>query len=195
MKLEKRKLSGREKDEAAIELLERLREQLHSSNTTIARQTAFNLSWLQEDGFDILKEALFTSKSKRTKNAATYGLRKMRGRMSKPGLALIEEGAQGDDPVTAEICKSALEVYHNRHVPRRPAPPKRRSRFEIKDLPPRGSRRRTYAPRGNQVNGNRADGNRVNGNRADNHNSRSRSHSHNRSRPGGGKRFIHHDAR
>lgn len=189
MKLGKRKVSGREKDEAAIELLGTLREQLHSTNTTVARQTAFNLSWLQEDGLDILKEALFLSKSKRTKNAATYGLRKMRGRMSKPGLALIEEGAQGDDPVTAEICKSALDVYHNRHKPKRPAPRKKRtSRFEIRDVPPRGSRHRAYAHRGgNQVNGNRADGNRANGNRADRH------HGNSRSQPG--KRYVRHDAR
>lgn len=188
MKLGKRKLSGREKDEAAIELLVTLREQLHSTNTTVARQTAFNLSWLQEDGFDILKEALFLSKSKRTKNAATYGLRKMRGRMAKPGLALIEEGANGDDPVTAEICKSALDVYHNRHKPRRPVPQKKRtSRFEIRDVPPRGSRRRAYARRGGtEVNGNRADGNRANGNVAD------RGPSH---RPSPGKRYVRHDAR
>ncbi|MCF7974645.1 MAG: hypothetical protein K9N55_12570 [Phycisphaerae bacterium] len=188
MKLGKRKISGREKDEAAIELLENLREQLHSSNTTVARQTAFNLSWLQEDGFDILKEALLLSKSKRTKNAATYGLRKMRGRMSKQGLALIEEGAQGDDPVTAEICKSALEVYHKRHKPKRFTPQKKRpSRFEIRDLPSRGPRPRAYARRTPQVNGNRADGNRADGNRAD------RSQSSHRSSTG--KRYIRHDAR
>ncbi|NQV35960.1 MAG: hypothetical protein HQ515_24930 [Phycisphaeraceae bacterium] len=188
MKLGKRKLSGREKDEAAIELLVTLREQLHSTNTTVARQTAFNLSWLQEDGFDILKEAMFLSKSKRTKNAATYGLRKMRGRMAKPGLALIEEGANGDDPVTAEICKSALDVYHNRHKPRRPVPQKKRaSRFEIRDVPSRGSRRRAYAHRGgSEVNGNRADGNRANGNVADRGPS---------PRPPAGKRYVRHDAR
>jgi len=188
MKLGKRKISGREKDEAAIELLATLREQLHSTNTTVARQTAFNLSWLQEDGFDILKEALHLSKSKRTKNAATYGLRKMRGRMAKPGLALIEEGAEGDDPVTAEICKSALDVYHNRHKPKRYTPPKKRSaRFEIRDLPPRGSRRRAYAHRGSQVNGNRADGNRADGNRAD------REQGNSRARPA--TRYVRHDAR
>ena len=189
MKLGKRKLSGREKDEAAVELLETLREQLYSSNTTVARQTAFNLSWLQEDGFDILKEALLQSKSKRTKNAATYGLRKMRGRMSKVGLALIEEGAQGDDPVTAEICKSALDVFHNRHKPKRPPSQKKRaSRFEIRDLPPKGSRRRSYGHRGaNQVNGNRANGNRVDGNRADRPQGGRRSHP--------SKRYVRHDAR
>ncbi len=190
MKLAKRKLSGREKDEAAIELLATLREQLHSSNTTVARQTAFNLSWLQEDGFDILKEALFLSKSKRTKNAATYGLRKMRGRMAKPGLTLIEEGAKGDDPVTAEICTSALEVYHNRHKPKRYVPAKKRaSRFEIREVPARGSHRRAYAHRDRQVNGNRADGNRVNGNRADAPHTRGNS----RGRPA--KRYVRHDAR
>ena len=75
MRLEKRKPSGREKDEASLQLLEKLREQLYGSNLTIIRQSAFNLSWMQEDGFDILKEALFGTARRATKGAAAYGLR------------------------------------------------------------------------------------------------------------------------
>jgi hypothetical protein len=58
VKLEKRKPSGREKDQASIELLELLREKLFSNDISIARRAAFNLPWMQEDGLEILKEAL-----------------------------------------------------------------------------------------------------------------------------------------
>ena len=98
MKLAKRQLTGREKDEAAVQLLEELREQLHMGNLTVVRQTAFHLSWLQEDGFEILKEGLFSKESPRkTKNAASYGLRKMRGRMAKPALEMLKQGAEDTD--------------------------------------------------------------------------------------------------
>ena len=79
----KRKISGREKDEASIILLEKLQGQLHSSNASIRRRAAYNLSWMQEDGLDILKSTLFKECAVTTKNAAAYGLRKMQGRMKK----------------------------------------------------------------------------------------------------------------
>jgi len=56
MRLEKRKPSGREKDEASIKLLAQLREKLYSEHVGTARRAAFNLSWMQEDGLEILKE-------------------------------------------------------------------------------------------------------------------------------------------
>lgn len=138
MKLAKRKLTGREKDEAATQLLEKLREQLHSGSLTVIRQTAFHLSWLQEDGMEILKEALFLKDSSRkTKNAASYGLRKMRGRMAKPALDILKQGAKNEDRVISKICKNALDVYHNKGPkPRRFKPRKKRSpKFEIRDIP------------------------------------------------------------
>jgi hypothetical protein len=150
MKLGKRKLSGREKDDAAIELLEKLREQLYGSNMTVVRQTAFHLSWLQEDGLDILKEALYADTSKRTKSAASYGLRKMRGRMTKPALEVLKEGSESSNPATAEICRNALNVYHRRSKPKRSYASKRkRTRIEIRELPARGSKRpnRSGSPR------------------------------------------------
>lgn len=151
MKLGKRKLSGREKDDAAIELLEKLREQLYGSSMTVVRQTAFHLSWLQEDGLDILKEALYADVPKRTKGAASYGLRKMRGRMIKLALAVLKEGSESSDPATAEICSNALDVYHHRRTrPKRSfSPRKRRPRIEIRELPARGSKRpnRSGSPR------------------------------------------------
>lgn len=140
MRLEKRKPSGREKDEASLQLLDKLREQLYSSNLTIIRQTAFNLSWLQEDGLDILREALLLNTPRKTKGAAAYGLRKMRGRMRKPAKDAILEGAASPDPGTAEICRNALRVMEQKKSSarykkqRRPAS----TRFEIRDLPPKG---------------------------------------------------------
>ena len=145
MKLAKRKLTGREKDEAAIQLLEKLREQLHTGSITVTRQTAFHLSWLQEDGLEILQEALFSrTSSRRTKNAASYGLRKMRGRMAKLGLNVLKEGTDCPDPIIARTCRNALDVYHNKgtYKPRRSSHRKKRSpRFEIRDVPARDSRR------------------------------------------------------
>lgn len=141
MRLEKRKPSGREKDEASLQLLEKLREQLHTSNLTVVRQTAFNLSWLQEDGLDILKEALLLESSRKTKGAAAYGLRKMRGRMRKPARDVLIEGTTARDAVTSETCRNALRVMdHPRpskyRKPRRPSSP----RFEIRDLPAKGAK-------------------------------------------------------
>lgn len=137
MKLEKRKPSGREKDEASIEMLEKLREQLHSSNVSTVRQSAFNLSWMQEDGLEILKEALFGNSSRRTKGAAAYGLRKMRGRMRQMAEEVLIEGLKHPDGKTAEICGNALIVLKRGGPPSKPA--KRRGpkkpRFEIKEVP------------------------------------------------------------
>jgi hypothetical protein len=110
MKLERRKPSGREKDQTSIKLLEKLREQLYSSNVSTIRQSAFNLSWMQEDGLDILKEALFGDALRRTKSAAAYGLRKMRGRMRKVALDVLSAGLEHSNKTTVEACQNALLV-------------------------------------------------------------------------------------
>jgi hypothetical protein len=144
MRLGKRRLTGREKDEAAVQLLEKLREQLYSDNGNVARQSAYHLSWLQEDGLEILKEALFSNATRRTKNAATYGLRKMRGRMTKPALLLIKAGTESTNSAAAQACHNAIEILFNKR-PKKPArrqyaKKKRSPRFEIRDVPARGSR-------------------------------------------------------
>ena len=108
MKLEKRKISGREKDEESVRLLTQLRESLFAEDASIRRRAAFNLSWMQEDGLDILKEALFGNFPARTKSAAAYGLRSMRGRMKKMAWAVFEQGLQHDDRVTKQMCKKNL---------------------------------------------------------------------------------------
>jgi hypothetical protein len=158
MKLEQRKPSGREKDEASIKLLAKLREQLYSSNISTVRQSAFNLSWMQEDGLDILKEALVTDSPRRVKGAAAYGLRKMRGRMRKKAEEVLVEGLGHPDPATAETCRNALIVLKKgKSAAKRPMRPRRRGgKFEIKEVsdrtrqtrqPQRGRRPDDRAPR------------------------------------------------
>ncbi len=150
MRLGSRKRTGREKDEASAQLLEKLREQLYSENGNVARQSAHHLSWLQEDGLEILKEALFSNATRRTKNAATYGLRKMRSRMTKPALLLIKAGTKSTNSATAQACHSAIDLLFNKR-PKKPsrhqhAKKKRSPRFEIRDIPARGGSRPNKRP-------------------------------------------------
>lgn len=108
MRSERRKPSGREKGQASIELLEKLRGQLYLSNPSIRRQAAFHLSWMQEDGLEILREALFGGFPATAKNAAAYGLRKMRGRMKKMSLDVLKQGLRQPDSAAREVCRRAL---------------------------------------------------------------------------------------
>ena len=152
MRLEKRRPSGREKDEAAVALLAKLREQLYCSNISTIRQSAFNLSWMQEDGLEILREALFGHASRRTKGAAAYGLRKMRGRMRKLAEEVLVEGIKHPDAKTAEICGNALIVLkRGKRTGKWPRRPKRRSangpRIAIREIPARGRKRRSVPGR------------------------------------------------
>ena len=150
MRLEKRKPSGREKDEASIELLAKLREQLYNSNVSTVRQSAFNLSWMQEDGLEILKEALFGRSSRRTKGAATYGLRKMRGRMRQRAEEILIEGLKHPDGKTAEICGNALIVLKRGKTAGKSGkrPRARRPKFEIREIPSKGRSRNQPQRRG-----------------------------------------------
>ncbi|HPC95568.1 MAG TPA: hypothetical protein PLU87_11530 [Sedimentisphaerales bacterium] len=148
MRLEKRKPSGREKDEEALKLLAKLREQLYSSNISVVRQSAFNLSWMQEDGLEILTEALFGDSPRRTKGAAAYGLRKMRGRMRKLAEDALIEGLKHPDSKTAEICGNALIVLkRGKHAarPARSAKP-RNTKFQIREIPNKDRPKRANAP-------------------------------------------------
>jgi hypothetical protein len=156
MRLEKRKPSGREKDEASIELLEKLREHLYSSNVSTVRQSAFHLSWMQEDGLDILREALLISTSRRAKSAAAYGLRKMRGRMRKRAEETLVEGAAHPDLATANISRNALTVLKKGEGSgKRPTRPRPRGKFEIREVPgqERPGRPLLQQPRGRRPDG------------------------------------------
>lgn len=120
MESERRKRTGREKDEAAVKLLEKLQEQLQSSDASSRRRAAFNLSWLQEDGFEILRDTLFSELHVTAKNAAAYGLRKMRGRMKKEALEVLRQGLKRRDRSTREVCTNALRLL-GEVVPQRSA--------------------------------------------------------------------------
>ena len=141
MESERRKLTGREKDEAAIKLLGKLQDQLHSSDASSRRRAAFNLSWLQEDGLEILRNALFGSVPVTSKNAAAYGLRKMRGRMKKMALDILKQGLKHRDSSTREVSRHALRLL-GEETPAPSNSQKRRDKgFRIKEIPRRNKRR------------------------------------------------------
>ena len=110
MKFEEKKSSGRDKDQAAIELLRQLTRKLCSNDITIARLAAFNLSWMQEDGLAILTQVLLGDFSRTSKKAAAYGLRSMKGRMRKPALEVLEQGLKQRDRTTKAACIKALSL-------------------------------------------------------------------------------------
>ena len=142
MESETKKLSGREKDEAAIKLLGKLQDQLRSSDASNRRRAAFNLSWLQEDGLEILKNALFGSVPVTMKNAAAYGLRKMRGRMKKMALEILKQGLKHRDSSTREVSRHALRLL-GENVPASSSPQRKTVRGNrIREIP------RKYRPRG-----------------------------------------------
>lgn len=144
MKLERRKPSGRESDGTAVKLLAKVREQLYSSHAFTRRRAASRLSWMQEDGLDILKEALFGETPRGTKSAATYGLRKMQGRMKEMAFSVLQEGLKDKHIETREVCENALFVLSQKVPGRFPvAKQVRGRRAEIKEVParsPRGTR-------------------------------------------------------
>lgn len=104
------KLSERQRDEASVELLKKLREKLLSDNISTARRAAFNLSWKQEDGLVILKEALFGNYQRTAKKAAAYGLRSTKGRMRKMAKEVLEQGLKHHDRTTKAACVKSLSL-------------------------------------------------------------------------------------
>lgn len=137
MNLEKRKPSGREKDESAVEHLEQLREKLYFADNSSARRTAaFRLSWKQEDGFDILSEVLFGDKAdKPSRTAAAYGLRSMRGRMKKIARQALAEGAESEKKDIREVCQHALKIIANRKQAKKPSrKPRKKYGKKIKEF-------------------------------------------------------------
>jgi len=144
MKLQERKPSGREKDQAAVERLAELREKLHSEDVSTARKAAFTLSWMQEDGLDILVEALFGSFPRTTKQAAAYGLRSMNGRMRKMAEDVLTQGLTHANRITKETCTKSLLLMKE-------GPAKKKGGFRRKPGGgdrPRGPRIREFRGRG-----------------------------------------------
>ena len=108
MKLEKEESSGAERSEATVAPLRKLRAKLVSDDISRARLAAYNLSWMQEDGLEILREVLIGDFPRTAKKAAAYGLRRMHGRMKKMACEVLEEGAKHRDRSTREACVKSL---------------------------------------------------------------------------------------
>ena len=165
MRLQKRIPSGREKDEEAVKLLARLREKLYCDNSSVARRTAFNLSWMQEDGLDVLKEALFSNGTRTTKSAAAYGLRNMHGRMKNMARAVLDEGMESSNRDTRKVSKNAIDLLEGK-PPKKPFRRKyegrrRPGRFEIREVSNRsGIRKRGSSSRPEHLPPNRRNSNR-----------------------------------
>ena len=150
MKLQERKPSGREKDEAAVALLAQLRERLHSGEISLARKAAYNLSWMQEDGLDILVEALLGSFPRDTKKAAAYGLRSMNGRMRKLAEEALTKGLASSNRITKDACAKSLQLMKEGPAPQRPGFQKkfqRPRRPGIGEFRGRGPARNQFSPR------------------------------------------------
>jgi hypothetical protein len=148
MESETKKLSSREKDEAATQQLQKLQEQLQSPDASNRRRAAFNLSWMQEDGLEILKGALYGGSQVTTKNAAAYGLRKMRGRMKKMALEVLKEGLKHRDSSTREVSRNAMRLL-GLDVPQGPATQQKKPgrATRIREIPSRGRLKRTVGSR------------------------------------------------
>jgi len=147
MESERKKISGQEKDEASIRLLEKLQDQLNSHDASNRRRAAFNLSWMQEDGLEILKGALFGDFHVTAKNAAAYGLRKMRGRMRKMALEAIEQGLKCRDGSTREVCRNALQLLGQKVNGGAASRPRAARSSRIKEIPKKGRPRRSFSIR------------------------------------------------
>ncbi len=108
MESEPNNIKEEQKEEMSKELLEKLKVQLFSTNASIRRRAAFNLSWMQEDGLDILKSIFLGDFNETAKNASAYGLRKMQGRMKKKALDVFKDGLRQRNNLTGEISRNAL---------------------------------------------------------------------------------------
>ncbi|MBN2138722.1 MAG: hypothetical protein JW720_13015 [Sedimentisphaerales bacterium] len=108
MASEREQLTDEQKHAAAVELLAELKKKLHSDDISTARKAAHNLSWMQEDGLEILKDALFGRYPRTAKKAAAYGIRNMKGRMAKLASQILNDGLKHRDRTTKAACEKAL---------------------------------------------------------------------------------------
>ena len=116
MESDEKRPGGAAKDAAAIEKLRQLREKLLSDDISTARVAGHNLSWMQEDGLAILKEALFGDYPQTAKKAAAYGLRSMHGRMKAMAAEVLEQGLEHRDRITREACTKSLALMKGEAV-------------------------------------------------------------------------------
>jgi len=147
MEVEREKRSDQQKNEDSTKLFRKLREQLYSSNGSIRRQAGFNLSWLQEDGLEILKDVLFGNSPITTKTAAAYGLRKMRGRMKKMALEVFKQGREHQQSSIREVCTKALIVMGEITPKKPPVKKAAAGKLRIREIPKRAKPRRRISVR------------------------------------------------
>ncbi|MDO8303980.1 MAG: hypothetical protein Q7T18_12145 [Sedimentisphaerales bacterium] len=134
---QKQELPVRQCDEATIQLLAQLHEKLYCGNMSRARRAAHNLSWMQDAGFDILKDGLLGNSSIGTKISAAYGLRCMRGRMKKMALEVLLQGLQSANDNTRRVCAKTA-ILLTKKTKTKPASGSPRS--SIKEVPAQGNR-------------------------------------------------------
>jgi hypothetical protein len=103
-----------QKAHVAIQILRPLKERLYCGDVSKARRAAHNLSWMQEDGLEILQDALLSDAQGATKNAASYGLRHMNGRMKKVAIEVLIKGLKYPDAMTRDISKKALQMANKK---------------------------------------------------------------------------------
>jgi hypothetical protein len=108
-----------QKHEAAVELLNKLKEKLYSDNISIARKAAHKLSWMQEDGLDILKGGLLSSSPRTTKKASAYGLRNMHGRMKKLATEALKQGLMSKNRTTKAASEKSLMLMLGITLPKK----------------------------------------------------------------------------
>ena len=135
-------------------LLAQLREKLHAPEISHARKAAFTLSWMQEDGLDILVEALFGGFPRDTKKAAAYGLRSMNGRMRKLAEEALTRGLTHPNRVTKDACAKSLQLMKEGPAPQKPHFARgfgRPRRPDIREFRGRGPARNQFTPRGRRA--------------------------------------------
>lgn len=108
--------SERQRLPETVEQLKKLRMKLFSEHISTARVAAYHLSWLQDDGLAILKEALFGNYSRTTKKAAAYGMRNMKGRMRKEAVEALEQGLSHRDTTTKAACLKSLQLLRGEPI-------------------------------------------------------------------------------
>ena len=142
MEPEKKPHSDKEKSDASVELLAKLKGRLYSDNVSIARRAAYNLAWLQEDGLDILKDALFGDTRRTAKTAAAYGMRNTRGRMKKMAKECLEQGMEHSNKYVREACKRALILLDRKRVRKSPSEGSEdQAKFRIEEISTKTTKR------------------------------------------------------
>ena len=135
-----------QRDPETIEKLKKLAVKLFTSDMDSARTAAHNLSWMQEDGLAILKQALFGDYPIDTKKAAAYGLRKMNGRMKNLAMDVLKQGLTSRDMETKAACEKSLRLIEDPSSGKPPKPKEERKPQRPRSKSPRKNFKRRHRP-------------------------------------------------